>query len=199
MPPRAVGVHRPTQLGTTLVPPPPVKKRAASVLTPRLSASPVPAPTKHTPPSAPAAQPPSPTRGVGMTMGWQMLPLFDCAQCASTSWTLGSWELHLLPGFLFFSSLTCLTDLVLHHGGVSNAGIWSWDCFLLPSVACRLMLPTIPLLVLPLPDLTPGSPVTAYSLLEGRLVRTFAHAIALLPCVGYCLSCLVFVLSGFLC
>ena len=131
-----------------------------------------------------------------MTMGWQTLPLPDCARCASTSWTLGSWELHLPPGFLFFSSLTCLTDLVLHHGGVWNAGIWSWDCFLLLSVACHLMLPTFPLLVLPLPDLTPGSPVTAYSLLAGRLVRTFAHGIALLPWVGYGLSWLVCVLGG---
>src|SRR5205085_3864276 len=145
-PPLAVGVHRPTQLGTTLVPPPPANKRAASVLTPRLSASPAPAPTKHTPPSAPAAQPLSPARWVGMTMGWQMLPLPDCARCASTRWTLGSWELQLPPGFLFSSSLTCLTDLVLHHGGVWNVGIWSWDCFLLLLVACRLMLPTFPFL-----------------------------------------------------
>ena len=76
-------------------------------------------------------------------------------------------------------------------------GIWSWDCFLLLLVACRLMLPTFPILVLPLPDLTPGSPVTAYSLLEGRLVRTFAHGIALLPWVGYGLSWLMCVLGGF--
>ena len=55
----------------------------------------------------------------------------------------------------------------------------------------------LPLLVLPLPDLTPGSPVTAYSLLEGRLVRTFAHGIALLPWVGYGLSWLVCILGGF--
>src|SRR5205807_7735208 len=124
-------------------------KRTASVLTPRLSASPVLAPTKHTPPSAPAAQPPSAARWVGMTMGWQTLPLPDCARCASTRWTLGSWDLHLPPGFLFFSSLTCLTDLVLHHGVVWNVGIWSWDCFLLLLVVCRLMLPTFLLLFCP--------------------------------------------------
>ena len=54
----------------------------------------------------------------------------------------------------------------------------------------------LPPLVLPLPDLTPGSPVTAYSLHEGRLVRTFAHGIALLPWVGYGLSWPVCVLGG---
>ena len=43
----------------------------------------------------------------------------------------------------------------------------------------------LPLLVLPLPNLTPRSPVTAYSLLAGRLVCTFAHGIALLPWVDY--------------
>ena len=51
-------------------------------------------------------------------------------------------------------------------------------------------------LVLPLPDLTPGSPVTAYSLLVGRLIRTFTHGIALLPWVGYGLSWPVCVLGG---
>ena len=55
----------------------------------------------------------------------------------------------------------------------------------------------LPLLVLPLPDLTPGSPVMAYSLHEGRLVRTFAHGIALLPWVGYGPCWLVYVLGGF--
>ena len=55
----------------------------------------------------------------------------------------------------------------------------------------------LPLLVFPLPYLTSGSPVMAYSLLEGRLVRTFAHGIALLPWVGYGLSWLVCVLGGF--
>src|SRR5205807_253899 len=68
----------------------------------------------------PRRQPPSPVRWVGMTMGWQTLLLPDRARCTSTRWTLGSWELHLPPGFLFFSSLTCLTDLVLHHGGIWN-------------------------------------------------------------------------------
>ena len=69
--------------------------------------------------------------------------------------------------------------------------------FFLLSVACRLMLPTFPLLILPLPDLTPSSPVTAYSLLAGRLVPTFSHSIALLPWVAYGLSWLVCVLGGF--
>ena len=52
------------------------------------------------------------------------------------------------------------------------------------------------LLVLPLPDLTPGSPITACSLLAGRLVRTFTHGIALLSWVGYGLSWSVCVLGG---
>ena len=99
-------------------------------------------------------------------------------------------------GFSFLSPCTYLTDLVLHHGGIWNVGIWSWDCFLLLLVACRWMLPTFPLLVLPLPALTPGSPVTACSLLAGRLVRTFTHGIALLPWVGYGLSWSVCVLGG---
>ena len=60
------------------------------------------------------------------------------------------------------------------------------------------MLPTFPLLVLPLPGLTPDYPVTAYSLLAGRLVPTFAHGLALLPWVGYELSWLVCVLGGFI-
>src|SRR5436853_7758729 len=54
----------------------------------------------------------------------------------------------------------------------------------------------LPPLVLPLPDLTPGSPVMACSLLAGRLVRTFTHGIALLPWVGYGLSWPVCVCKG---
>src|SRR5205085_2314462 len=54
----------------------------------------------------------------------------------------------------------------------------------------------LPPLVLPLPDLTRGSPVTACSLLTGRLVRTFTHGIALIPWVGYGLSWPVCVLGG---
>src|SRR5437588_10413637 len=53
----------------------------------------------------------------------------------------------------------------------------------------------LPLLVLPLPDLIPGSPVMAYSLLAGRLVHTFAHSIALLLWVamGYLSWCVCWV------
>ena len=57
--------------------------------------------------------------------------------------------------------------------------------------------PHLSSLVLPLPDLTSDSAVMAYSLHMGRLVRTFAHGIRLLPWVGYGLSWLVCMLGGF--
>src|SRR5437588_1225665 len=69
--------------------------------------------------------------------------------------------------------------------GMWELGVWEFSFHLRSRFFKGRYLPP---LVLPLPDLTPGSPVTACSLLEGRLVRTFAHGIALLPWVGYGLS-----------
>ena len=99
-------------------------------------------------------------------------------------------------GFSFLSPCTYLTDLVLYHGGVWNVRTWSLGSF--PFTCGRVSFKGryLPPLVLPLPDLTPGSPVTVCSLLAGRLVRTFTHGIALLPWVGYGLSWLVCVLGG---
>ena len=78
-------------------------------------------------------------------------------------------------------------------------GMWElgvWGDFLSPAVAFLLKGRFLPPLVLPLPDMTPGSPVTACSLLAGRLVRPFTHGIALLPWVDYGLSWPVCVLGG---
>src|SRR5205085_6986060 len=99
-------------------------------------------------------------------------------------------------GFSFLSPCTYLTDLVLHHGGVWNVGTWSLRSF--PFTCGRVSFKGrfLPPLVLPLPDLTPGPPVTACSLLAGRLVGTFTHGIALLPWVGYRLSWPVGMLGG---
>ena len=113
--------------------------------------------------------------------------------------TFGACRLVPVPppfGFSFLSPCTYLTDLVLHHGGVWNVGTWSLGSF--PFTCGRVSFKGrfLPPLVLPLPDLTPGSPVTACSLLAGRLVRTFTHGIALLPWVGYGLSWPVCVLGG---
>src|SRR5437588_12200351 len=99
-------------------------------------------------------------------------------------------------GFSFLSPCIYLTDLVLHHGGIWNVGTCSLGSFLFTYRCVSFKGRFFPLLVLPLPDLTPGSPVMAYSLLAGRLVCTFAHGIALLPWVGYGLSWSVYVLGG---
>ena len=99
-------------------------------------------------------------------------------------------------GFSFLSPCTYLTDLVLHHGGVWNVGTWCLGSFPFTCGHVSVKGRFLPPLVLPLPDLTPSFPVTAYSLRAGKLVRTFPHGIALLPWMGYGLSWLVCVLGG---
>ena len=71
--PAVAGVLGPTLRGTTPVPPPPARRRAAPVHTPCLSVSHAPALMKHILPSALTVLPPSPVRRVGRMM-----------RCAST-------------------------------------------------------------------------------------------------------------------
>src|SRR5437588_5953593 len=101
------------------------------------------------------------------------------------SWSMQASSCASPPGFSFLSPCTYLTDLVLHHGDIWNVGTWSLGSF--PFTYGRISFKGrfLPPLVLPLPDLTPGSPVTSFSLLVVRLVRTSSHVISLLPWVGY--------------
>ena len=93
--PTATVVLAPTSLGTTPVSPLHATRRVAPAHTPRLSMSHVPAPTKHTLPSAPSVLPLSPVRRVGrmmrcistggfsptpLTYIWRLLLLLCCPQ-----------------------------------------------------------------------------------------------------------------------
>src|SRR5437588_8755642 len=78
-------------------------------------------------------------------------------------------------------------------------GMWElgvWGDFLSPAVAFLLKGRFLPPLVSPLPDLTPGSPVTACSLLAGRLVRTFTHSWYCTASLGGLWAILVGVCAG---
>ena len=113
--PAAAGVLAPTPLGTTPVPPLHATRRVAPAHTPRLSVSHVPAPTKHTLPSAPSVLPLSPVRRVGRMM-----------RCISTGGFHPTpltyiWRLLLL--------LCCLQGRPCSFSGLLCPARWGWPHF----------------------------------------------------------------------